>query len=78
MSQYLKKIQFHQLGVFDIQSKVDMDQLDGTDYFLLGQEPDSMQGTFYVNQAFSGKLGDVVVWNTSLAQSEIMDYHDSC
>ena len=51
--------------------------LEEGDNLLLGQDEDDLPGVFDMHQAFSGKLANVNMWNRSLSQAEIEDWHHS-
>ena len=45
---------------------------------VLGQEQDSVGGSFYANQSFMGEMTDVNIWDHVIKDQEIMRMSKSC
>ena len=49
-----------------------------TGTLVIGQDQDSVGGTFDVNQCYIGELSDLNVWNRVLSSQEILKMSRSC
>ncbi|XP_055926693.1 sushi, von Willebrand factor type A, EGF and pentraxin domain-containing protein 1-like [Argiope bruennichi] len=47
-------------------------------FFVLGQEQDSLGGTFSISEAFAGEITEFNVWNYAMSQEEITSTFSSC
>ncbi|KAF8785451.1 Neuronal pentraxin receptor like protein [Argiope bruennichi] len=47
-------------------------------FFVLGQEQDSLGGTFSISEAFAGDITEFNVWNYAMSQNEIASISSSC
>ncbi|CAL1281077.1 unnamed protein product [Larinioides sclopetarius] len=47
-------------------------------FFVLGQEQDSLGGTFSISEAFAGDITEFNVWNYAMSQEEIASTFSSC
>lgn len=66
------------LGEIQIENSIDFSEVHSDHYFLLGQDADGIMGKFDANQAFSGKLTQVNVWNFALTPAEVQQSFEDC